>query len=469
MKHYLIIFAHKPLLNQFRIAELKSAIEAEEIKEIYYIPYYENKGNERVRKPIERETLIELYNDKYLVVQMKNDEEAKRMTERCSFIQSIQEIWGDAKDLESCIRHAKTYAKENRERLEKEKEEKQTFKINVNTFGTKLNKKKHFEILTNITTTQILKDVLGKVKLSKPEREFEMHMVFQLNDEQSKTQEENKQIKNAKRKNKYKVKEKTDDMVNEKMKYMLRAIFAKKIADGGREKLVTYSLKTRPYIGTTSMSAELSFLVVNEAKIRENDYVCDPFVGTGSILLAAQIYGAHVIGLDLDIRVLKGNGKNHYDNIKHYQINKNMDLLRGDLYQHKTCWRVGEIFDAIVSDPPYGVRESCSRIGRTEYLKVEEKYQENHIAARVPYDQEEMMADFFNFAAYTLKMGGRLVYWLPSPVQFHIPNDLPYHPSFSLIRVNFDQLTLTRGRRLITMEKTKPFVEAKAATYHNTI
>ena len=34
----------------------------------------------------------------------------------------------------------------------------------------------------------------------------------------------------------------------------------------------------------------------------------DPFVGTGSIALACQHFGATVIGSDIDMRVLKGYG-----------------------------------------------------------------------------------------------------------------------------------------------------------------
>lgn len=47
-----------------------------------------------------------------------------------------------------------------------------------------------------------------------------------------------------------------------------------------------YDLKARPYLGPTSTSHELAFLMANQAELKEGDLVFDPFVGTGSILVA---------------------------------------------------------------------------------------------------------------------------------------------------------------------------------------
>lgn len=41
---------------------------------------------------------------------------------------------------------------------------------------------------------------------------------------------------------------------------------------------------------------------------------------------------------------------------------KIMDLMTFDLTNNP--WRCGEIFDAIVTDPPYGVRAGAKRLGR---------------------------------------------------------------------------------------------------------
>lgn len=40
-------------------------------------------------------------------------------------------------------------------------------------------------------------------------------------------------------------------------------------------------------------------------QVKKGDLVYDPFVGTGSILVAAAHFGAHTIGADIDIRVVR--------------------------------------------------------------------------------------------------------------------------------------------------------------------
>lgn len=67
-----------------------------------------------------------------------------------------------------------------------------------------------------------------------------------------------------------------------------------------------YDLKARPYLGPTSTSHELAFLMANQAELKEGDLVLDPFAGTGSILVACSALGAFCFGSDIDLRVLQG-------------------------------------------------------------------------------------------------------------------------------------------------------------------
>lgn len=57
------------------------------------------------------------------------------------------------------------------------------------------------------------------------------------------------------------------------------------IADGQRELIRSHSVKNRHFIGNTSMDAGLSLIMSNHAKVKKNDFVFDPFVGTGENLL----------------------------------------------------------------------------------------------------------------------------------------------------------------------------------------
>jgi hypothetical protein len=63
-----------------------------------------------------------------------------------------------------------------------------------------------------------------------------------------------------------------------------------------------------------------------------------------------------------------------------------------------------------------------------------------------------MMQDLLSFAARLLVLGGRLVYWLPTTLDYS-DQDLPKHPCLRL-RANSEQvLSFKLSRRLITMEK----------------
>ena len=135
-----------------------------------------------------------------------------------------------------------------------------------------------------------------------------------------------------------------------------------------------YSLQKRKYLGTTSMRADLSFLVANQAKAFKGALVIDPFVGTGSLLIGCAHFGAVVVGSDIDAPVLRGfckspqvpaganqDNANVFDNFRQYGI---LSQLGGLVIQDNahTAWHAGAMFDAIVCDPPYGVRAGAKTI-----------------------------------------------------------------------------------------------------------
>lgn len=110
------------------------------------------------------------------------------------------------------------------------------------------------------------------------------------------------------------------------------------IADGQRELIRSHSVKNRHFIGNTSMDAGLSLIMTNHAKVKKNDFVFDPFVGTGghlpflgtrtclgnvsvnvfiflalcvsgSLLVACSQFGAYVCGADIDYNTIHGRGQ----------------------------------------------------------------------------------------------------------------------------------------------------------------
>lgn len=74
----------------------------------------------------------------------------------------------------------------------------------------------------------------------------------------------------------------------------IHTIFGKWLSDGRRSVLKEISLKTRKFIGNTSMDPQLSILMANQALVLPGDLVLDPFVGTGSLLVAAAKFGGNI-------------------------------------------------------------------------------------------------------------------------------------------------------------------------------
>ena len=66
-----------------------------------------------------------------------------------------------------------------------------------------------------------------------------------------------------------------------------RLFFGRCIGEGRRDLITRLSIKTRKFIGNTTMDPTLSLLMANLTGVRDGDLVLDPFAGTGSILLAA--------------------------------------------------------------------------------------------------------------------------------------------------------------------------------------
>ena len=81
------------------------------------------------------------------------------------------------------------------------------------------------------------------------------------------------------------------------------------LCSGQRNLIGHYSLKKRKFIGNTSMDSMLGMIMANLACVRPNTLTCDPFVGTGSLLISAAHFGSYVIGADICYKILHAQGK----------------------------------------------------------------------------------------------------------------------------------------------------------------
>jgi tRNA (guanine10-N2)-methyltransferase len=101
------------------------------------------------------------------------------------------------------------------------------------------------------------------------------------------------------------------------------------------------------------------------AQVKDNQFIYDPFVGSGSLLIGAAHFNAYVMGADLDYNLIHSKGLSSRmgqkyrkqsetirNNLKQYDLeNKYLDVLIADF---STSYIRNDFkFDAIITDPPY--------------------------------------------------------------------------------------------------------------------
>ncbi|XP_037087247.1 tRNA (guanine(10)-N2)-methyltransferase homolog [Pollicipes pollicipes] len=254
----------------------------------------------------------------------------------------------------------------------------------------------------------------------------------------------------------------------------LRLFFGRWLCDGARAAITAHSLKQRAYIGNTSMDPELALVMANMARVRSGDTVFDPFVGTGSLLVAAAHFGGHVLGTDIDYRTVhartrpsrvqergrpRGRQESIAANLRQYGLQSRLlDVLVADAAL-PALWRRGLVFDAIVTDPPYGIREVTQRLGGGGGAER---------PAKVDYCAGQLFGDLLQLAVQRLPVGGRLVFWLPVTRAEYAADRLPGHPCLRLVANSEQPLTRHSSRRLLTMEKWREQApgEHSAVTVH---
>ncbi|KAI7557862.1 hypothetical protein D0864_15322 [Hortaea werneckii] len=222
--------------------------------------------------------------------------------------------------------------------------------------------------------------------------------------------------------------------------------FGRLIGEGGRKAINLYNLKKRSYIATTSMDAELSLITANLTQAGPGKLAYDPFMGTGSFPLACAHFGAVVFGSDLDGRSIRGKGSRSVRNNFHQYHTAHLYLggfiadltnspLRTSTFphhpdptennqdKHERHSNLLPPLDAILCDPPYGVREGLKVLGSTRAHLHEVVHladgtpahlQANYLPPKRPYSLVRMLEDILEFAAERLCEGrGRLGLWMP--------------------------------------------------------
>ncbi|CBI20041.3 unnamed protein product, partial [Vitis vinifera] len=357
-------------------------------------------------------------------VYLPSEDVARNIANRSILVKGIYELWGEGSSYEELEEAIRSYPDERKlPYLAAES----TFKITVDSFGKVISFQEQNDRIQGLTYIPFK----GRVNLKNPEHKF---WLIETDDYGS-----NNGLPPVVQK---------------------RIFFGREVGAADRKLLPTYQLKSRTYLGPTAMDAEMAFLMANQALATAGKLVYDPFVGTGSILVAAAHFGAMTMGADIDIRVVRdGRGPdcNVWSNFKQYHLPMPISLLRAD--NNLTPWRPGlkEVFDAIICDPPYG--------GVISPYTVPDDKRTDHIPSTAAYSLAECVHDLLDVAAKMLVMGGRLVYFYPvlredDSTETHFPE----HPCFKLIATCEQILSLRYSRVLLTMVKIGPYTEEIAET-----
>lgn len=241
------------------------------------------------------------------------------------------------------------------------------------------------------------------------------------------------------------------------------------------------------------MDATLALLSANLAHAGPGRIVFDPFVGTGGFLVAAAEFGAYVWGSDIDGRSFRGTGvkagkasdgkkgigceKGVGRNFDAYGLQDFFgDCFISDLV-HSPLRRSNEAeatsgskgggggwLDAIICDPPYGVREGLKVLGTREPRRngstallidgVPAHTLPGYVAPKKPYSFERMLDDILIFASETLVVDGRLAFWMPSANEDDEMLEIPKHGHLELMECCVQRF-YRWSRRLLVYRRRK--------------
>ena len=214
----------------------------------------------------------------------------------------------------------------------------------------------------------------------------------------------------------------------------------RQLAEGAASHLARLSLSDRSYLGRTTLPPDMAFLMAIQARIVKGSVVLDPFCGTASILMSCAVLGATTVGIEVDEAVLHGtvDGQPGIQlNFREANLEPPEYLFQGDMVEieHLMAGSPFSRFDAIVTDPPYGLMEGLGPHYRPLSMRLTE---------------------LFFLACKRLRVGGRLVFLLPIPssIDAHdiIPPDLPTSSCLEVETIARQRLTNT-DRLLVTLVK----------------
>ncbi|KAF9227411.1 tRNA guanosine-2'-O-methyltransferase [Gyrodon lividus] len=411
---YLFVFAQAH--EEFRIPELRS------ISELNHFEI----GFSRYAQPGE---LAKAAKRPFMILELDEEEHARTLAKRCVLIKSIYEFYAQGSnyvELHEANKHVRSrwecYIPDT------------SFKFTVIGYNHGLSQRQQRDMIESFSYM----DFLGKIDMKEPEITLG---VFE----------------------EYESDRRPDGQRNRDGEF-IQAYFGRLIVEGTARSLIKmFDVKKRNYFGNTSMEAEISLLMANQTQASPGKLVYDPFIGTGSMAYTTAYFGSHVYGSDIDGRQMRGKAKTPgiMRAAAQYGVaDRIMDLCTFDVTHNP--WRCGGLFDAIVTDPPYGVRAGAKRLGRKKPRKDRPRPQisrpnpdEPFIPSTKPYELSILIADLILLSRYLLKPRGLLVFFLPTVTEIYEEVDVQTALCEGMELVaNSVQGFGSWGRRLITIRKT---------------
>eukprot|EP00557_Chaetoceros_sp_GSL56_P001165 CAMPEP_0176489452 /NCGR_PEP_ID=MMETSP0200_2-20121128/7295_1 /TAXON_ID=947934 /ORGANISM="Chaetoceros sp., Strain GSL56" /LENGTH=485 /DNA_ID=CAMNT_0017886593 /DNA_START=265 /DNA_END=1719 /DNA_ORIENTATION=+ len=189
-------------------------------------------------------------------------------------------------------------------------------------------------------------------------------------------------------------------------------VLARLVTRGAKTSII--APKTRKCVTNTPLCPLAAFTMCNVARISANYKILDPFCGSCAILLAATMMEPSVQTVGIDIA---HNGQvNRTDIMSDFScrnLTLPMALIRGnsmlDSIRKESRAAIGnEPFDAIITDPPYGIREKSGYCVESPLIDLV-----NCIG------KDRHVIDNNSDDCRLLKVGGRLIVFVPD----HDPGD----------------------------------------------
>ncbi|KDN39312.1 hypothetical protein K437DRAFT_250787 [Tilletiaria anomala UBC 951] len=385
------------------------------------------------------------------------NEAVERICKRSVAIKDAWELWAEAADHAEL--HAKLQSPQGNAKWQKYCDERTSWKFDVLNFGYRISEYEQRALFQGFS--YMAAALTGDIKMKGAEL---LVGVVQLH-EKGLAAEASKEARRAE-------KAKTGHITKPQHIFVGRKLQI----EFGRDKVDVFDVKKRVYIGNTTMESEMSLRMALMGLAGPGKIIYDPFTGTGSMLHAASLYDAYVLGAEIDVRALRGKelagpGKTGIMKVAEQYgcTHRYLDCLHMDFTQpawRKEVYRDQGLFDAIITDPPYGVRAGAKKLG----LRANGRHHDGpvimpdgtpahltmdyHPPMRA-YHLQDLLTDLMKQSSRLLKDDGRLVFFVPSiSEEEDKKTHVPEHPDLVLIAKNYQDFGYW-GRILITMRRKR--------------